>query len=914
MSRELILLHPYRLPSHHTLMLNGDDTATFLNGYLALWHPAALRGALGPPRVATPYDHETPASGALYAIPTTPPLFLPDDWEARLATAGAQSFRVTADRDETIANLLQAFPAEPGDEQRNGWFSAVGFGYLLLEAVFEAMDHLPQLVAEDFWNDVAHALQANDTAACRQHLQAAADRLRETREVLYPNVVFFADLWLMDDRPVEASLPLTANLGLPVNLIASGRWLERLASENPGERERLCAALQSDQVEVCSGPHSDREDALRPVESQLWNLHRGLEACRQVLGQDVRVFGRQRFAASPMTPGLLSAAGLYKAVLLPFDDGVVPTYRSAIIEWAGPDGKRVETFTRKPEPADQPGTFFHLAYSLGRTMLQDMTASLCFLHTAKPPASYHHDWMTLHTLAPVFGQFKTLTQFFGDVLAGEYPPAGRADEFHSCYLDARTAGQHQYPVSEFAILSRRRRRLESAWTVAGLYRGLSRQVDATPMASTLAGLEDRFERGEPEAEGALEASCQEIAGILAGRLLARVTGDQPGFLILNPCSVARRIAVELPGVRTPLPAPARATQFTAEGARVVVETPAFGFAWLPNQVAPGDKVIVPRGKPVEGRVLRNEFFEAEVDEQTGGLRVIRDRRRGGNRLGQQLVFGPGSSMQAKGIETTSNGPALGEIVSHGELVDGHGEVLASFHQRLRCWWGRPILEIHIELEPMIPPTGYPWHAAYAARFAWRDDKAHLFRGVNLVSFSTTHTRPESPDWFEIRSGSERTALLTGGLPFLQRQGTRMVDVILLPEGETHRTFELGLVLDDEDPAQAAVDFVTPGVVLSVRAGPPHVGTTGWLLHVDASNIVVTSIRPVATGSDAIVVRLLETRNVGVQVELRCIRPPTRAVQLDERDMELGEASVSGDAVGLYLAAGEMQRVRIEFGG
>ena len=32
MTRELILLNPYRLPTHHTLMLNVEDVTAFLNG------------------------------------------------------------------------------------------------------------------------------------------------------------------------------------------------------------------------------------------------------------------------------------------------------------------------------------------------------------------------------------------------------------------------------------------------------------------------------------------------------------------------------------------------------------------------------------------------------------------------------------------------------------------------------------------------------------------------------------------------------------------------------------------------------------------------------------------------------------------------------------------------------------------
>ena len=112
--------------------------------------------------------------------------------------------------------------------------------------------------------------------------------------------------------------------------------------------------------------------------------------------------------------------------------------------------------------------------------------------------------------------------------------------------------------------------------------------------------------------------------------------------------------------------------------------------------------------------------------------------------------------------------------------------------------------------PKHQPTGYPWHAYYGARFGWRDDRAALFRGVNGANVQTAYTRPVSPDYLEVRLGAERTFLFTGGLPFLQRHGTRMADVILVPEGEQGRRFELLLALDREHPMQTAAGLGGPG--------------------------------------------------------------------------------------------------------
>src|SRR5262245_38912379 len=121
--RELILLSPYRVPAQNSLMLSNEDLGAFLNGYSALWHPAALAGAAGPPRVDSPYDHEQPAAGRVYAVPDNPPLMLADDWDQRVRDAGAVAFRATSDRAETLANLKEALDAlpRPADAAGPAW-------------------------------------------------------------------------------------------------------------------------------------------------------------------------------------------------------------------------------------------------------------------------------------------------------------------------------------------------------------------------------------------------------------------------------------------------------------------------------------------------------------------------------------------------------------------------------------------------------------------------------------------------------------------------------------------------------------------------------------------------------------------------------------------------------------------------
>jgi hypothetical protein len=1016
---ELVLLSPYQLPGQNPLVLGADDMASWLNAYSALWHPAALWEATNPPRVDSAYDHEEPKAGHVYAIPQTPPLVLPDDWDQKVRDAGAVAFRATPDRQQTFANLKEALralaapaaAAEPAPED-NGkpsvraqlldWggeqvapFLGIGLGYVLIATLCEAMEHENLLATAEFWVDVQRAIAAlagvphenpppsseseepeteatdpydygigeefNDTdgegeapeegnpedttadpeadgtedletseeapppeepeemfgpQACRRHLQAAADRLQSAREVLYPVTLYVVDLALLDEQRLDAPLPAAVERESAVNVVASSALLEKMGREHPERLALLKEKVQSEQVELCGGCYVEREDALLQVESQLWNLTKGLAVAQELLGAEVRVYARKRFAAHPQLPLLLNTVGIQRAVMVPFDEGVLPTYQVTVVNWPSPDGKQLETFTRTPYPADNPQTFFHLAHYLHQTIRQDHSATLALLHTGAPAIPWYEDWLELSRFGPVLGQWTTLSSYFTDVLAGEHASALSADEFQSDYLSERTAAKQDLPVSGFANQVRGRRRLDTVWSLAALMRGLAGRNDPLRLNRRLAELEDRFElAGTVEELAEVE---KQVTEALAGRLLARAQANESGYLVLNPCSFTRRVALELDGATIPLPTtgPVKACQIAGDKLQLVVEVPPLGFAWFPRAGPVGTPAPALRMRLADGRCVRNEFFEAEIDAETGGLRAFRDHRARNNRIGQRLVFNPGSTMKANSVTTTSVGPALGEIVTEGELLGEQGQVLAKFRQRFRAWLGRPVLDIRVEIFPEQPPAGYPWHAYYGARFAWRDERAMLLRGVHGSGYITTQTRPQSPDYLELRLSRQSTVIFPGGLPFHQRHENRMLDVILLPEGEKCRAFDLGLALDREHPMQTALGMVTPVPLVPTAKGPPHVGAAGWLFHLDTTNLLLTGLRPVARGekgfADAVLVRLLECGAYGGQAELRCPRNPRRADLVDARGENGVDATVQGDAVSFEVLPSDLVNLQVEW--
>jgi hypothetical protein len=954
--RELILLSPYRVPAKDSLMLNDEDVSAFMNGYLTLWHPAAAWGAEDPPRIASQYDYENPVEGHIYAVPESPQMFLPDDWDERVRHIGAAAFRAGTDRAATLENLkaaltrleerqreLAAERAQGGGEQPPhsdassqsaerskklydlpaetvAPFFGLGFGFLHVNALFEAMDHDNLLDMPAIWKNIQDAIEAvlrDDAEACRSHQQQIAEQLTYGRDALYPVTIHVVDVALLDEANPTAPLPSAPQKGQPLNVVASGALLDKLKQAHPERIAELRERIKSDQIEVCGGCYTEREDSLLPIESQLWNVMRGLTASRAALENDVRIYARRRGGAYPQLPQLLTAAGITRAVMVSYDDSSMPGHRATVVTYPSADGRELQAFTRAPYKADSPQTYFHAAYYLHQTIAQDHAATLSLVHragTLAPP--FYDDWLELSKFGPVLGKWTTLSNYFNEVLSGEQASLSSPDDYHADQLTERTETHVEKPVSDFAERARLRRRIDTVWSLAAVMRGLAGKNDPLRINDRLVDLETRAELGD-KVSAEIASAQDEVMGALAGRLLSRATGSDPGFLLVNPCSFARRVALELDGVKSPLPigGPLKACQLGSgeEKTKVVVELPALGFAWLPQAGPPGTPAQTIKTKLADETHVRNEFFEAEIDPATGGLRGIYDHRTRINRIGQQLVYNPGSVMRVKSVKVTSTGPALGEVISEGGILDEQGQVLATYRQRFRAWLGRPVLELRIEIFPEHEPVGYPWHTYYGARFAWRDERTMLLRGVGGVGYVTNHTRPETPDYLEWRLGRANTVLFPGGLPFHQRHGGRMLDVILEPEGESGRAFELGIGLDREHPMQTALGMVSPVAVLPVSKGPPHIGASGWLFHLDAPNLLLTGLRPGPDGQDAMIARLLECAMHSSPAEFRCVRNPTRACRLDAHGESTQEFTVSGDAALLDVSAGDFMQVKIDFG-
>jgi alpha-mannosidase len=176
---------------------------------------------------------------------------------------------------------------------------------------------------------------------------------------------------------------------------------------------------------------------------------------------------------------------------------------------------------------------------------------------------------------------------------------------------------------------------------------------------------------------------------------------------------------------------------------------------------------------------------------------------------------------------------------------------------------------------------------------------------------TKASRLEAPDFLEIETGNQRTALLFGGLPYHRRVGLRMLDTLLIVKGETATHFQLGIGIDMTHPHQESMEMLVDPILFEQTASPPQVGNSTWLFHIDAKHVVATRWEPLVEDgrNTGYRVRLMETTGRRAKTRIRSFRNVASARSVDFCGEPLRECKVDGDAVCIEL--GGFEWVEIE---
>jgi alpha-mannosidase len=788
------------------------------------------------------------------------------------------------------------------------------------------------------------ALDGN-VAAAKKHLQSAFDRLHEAREYFYPLDARMLDLTLVASSTIGQSLRDELAGGVPRNFLVSGEVIEEMAQREPDTLAALKQALDADTACLVGGEFTETSLPLLDPEAIAQRLSRGLTTYQQHLQHRPDIFGRRRFGLTPLLPQVLRRLGFAAALHCTLDDGRFPTSSQSQIQWEGLDGTPIEALGCLPIDASRVEQFLSLPKKLSDTMSLDRTATVIFAHWPGRSCCWYEDLRRIAAYGSVLGSFATMTSYFDDTSSvGEQKPY-MPDQYRSPCLKQDVAAGQRDPISRWARYFTRRAQADAADAfnaLATLCSGRKPEAQELSDSAALAPASSKAARDaliqdsltpDDAIDKELKVQLDKSLANFARSLIGVTASTRRGALLVNPLCCPQQACLALSDLPSPLAA-----------VPTPPEIPPLGFTWIDRDAPVTPPPVELKGwfrrrKPTtppplaEANLLRNEFCEIHFDPATGAIRAISDYESRDPRLAQQIALRlpqggePGadenySIMAADEIKVTSAGPVLGEIVCRGWLLDRDGRRVAGYEQTTRVWRGSRVIDLSITLDIERQPGANPWDSYYAARFAWKDETSALHRSVGLTDLPTDLTQFESPHFVDITLGKQRTTLLCGGLPYHRRLGLRKLDTLLAVQGETARSFHLGIAIDVPNPTAAALGFLAPPLALPDQPSPP--APTGWLFHLDRRNVQATHweaslvaqasrLPPEQPGrphhNTAFRVRLLETEGRGVTAGLRCFRPVVAARKINVDDVPAVPLAVEGDKVEITI--GPHQWIEVE---
>ena len=934
--KDILILLPCQSIEDLSLDRSAEDAEELLTAWSAPFHPTIVSISERTPRwdMAEQAPHPDELEDTLIFLPKSSEELLPDDWVDKATQAGALVLRDLRDRDQVVSRAIAELDEPPPavDADLANDFFALGFCQFLVELLTRQLRYMSSLDEDQFQThvvDAAEALVRGDVETTKEQLQSAFDQLTQAREYFYPSEASFIDLTLLASGTLGAALCDELQNSESMSVLLSAADLEKMANHEPKTFEVLRQALTESKLAIVGGEYAAPALSLMPIEAILASFRRGLSTYERLLGQTPKTFGRRRFGVSPLFPQIIEKLGFEGALHLSLDAGRFPNTNQSRILWEGAGGASVETLARKPLDASKADTFLALPEKLGDALDLDHSSTLVFAHWPGHACRWFEDMRRMSNYAPVLGRFDDLDHYFEDSYGSGHSGDFSVDQYRAPYLQQAVAGNQADPISRWVRYYARRTAAEGLAALKILAHMIRPQATSTETANTenlLDEIDDSLElsadTGAELDKRIAELTVQATSDLASAIPRKEDVEPRAGQLLLNPWSFSR-------------------TQRNTE-------IPAMGFAWQdenttsdtdslqlqPTAPPPKQKKLslFKRNKKVqepplaEENILRNEYFQVTFDTATGAIRAINDYHTRGNRLAQQLALrlpGMNPAMQTSAdddeaaysimavdeLKVAHCDKRVGEMLARGRLVDREAKTLATFAQTTRVRRGSRVIELDIEIQPGRQPASNPWDSYYAARFAWNDSTADVFRDVNSTSHPTEAILLEAPRFVDIRTPKTRETILSGGLPYHRRFGMRKLDTLLIVKGETARSFRLGIGIDLPQPVTAAVDFIAPAVEIEQTAAPP-LNPSGWLFHLGAKNVMATAWQPLEEEGRLVgfAARLLETEGRNTRCHLRCFRSIGQAETTDFRGEDRNELSVQDDRISIDIAAHEWLQI------
>lgn len=918
---KLVLLAPCHgledFPLYHT----GEDAASLLACWTSLWHPLFLDSAKHLPHVERcDYPPENIAN-ALLTLPIPCEGEMDGDLPEIAEKSNANLIRGQHQRDKIIqlATGRYGSASDQLDPDLVNDFLAFGFAFLQVQVLTQQMRYsssIDETRIARVIKEAAAAAISGDPNTCREQLTVCHDALADERSHYYPVDVHLIDLMMLAtaDSTLGARLDVQLDDGIPRNILASGETIERLAQENPLALQKIRDRIDDGSIGLVGGEYRELPLPLMSFASLTRQLDRGRRAYEAHLGHSPTCFGRRRSGLYPSSSQVIRHAGFQSALHLQFDEGKTPEAVQGKTMWTMDQREILDCYARSPLDASVHETFLNLPSQLSDTMDTDHVATRLFVHWPGCASTWYDDLRRCARYGTALGQFTTVTEYFETAV--------------STARDSFSADDYSYPFLKQAAIRKEENPI-SKWS--GYWRAIVEDVGRKGVNAIAACLgKGQTETDEATVDAAddfvVDAGRVETSKTdgFVDRLAASICAPHPtAKTVLNSFSFPRRILVsdEKGGVGESVYATGR----QSDGSYLtLVDVPAIGFASPRFESVPPDQNV----NLAEDLTLRNEFFTATIDRETGALRSLKDYRSRRNRLSQQLAFRitmpktgqhwvdrqtpvAYSVMAADSIEITQNGPIFAELTSRGRMLALNGDAVGEFVQRYQVTRGSRVLvvdgEISTEPELFLDDA---WDSYYACRFAFGDQTAILRSGARMQTHDVSRRRFEAPLFVDIDCGAVHTTVLTGGLSYHRRASLAQLDTLLGAVGETRHDFRIGIGVDLPSLVPSAIDFITTTSDPLILPGAMD-AQLGWFIHIDAKNVVASWWEPL-DGDAGLRVRLVETEARKSRVRVRAFRPWQAGYVVDARGHELSELSVIDGVAELTMEPHQFAELRLRW--
>lgn len=959
--------------------LAENEAASLWNAISCAWHPKLLVqcGALPIFRQAeSQYGYP---GRRVVLVPTPAESWMPHEWRSVLRDQEHVILDGCSERGEWLSAIETDVPGPVEDNEDNpestsaateGFvlvedFLALGTVQLQLQLLSRRRHHFvdPDLIL--LHREVRAAAEASwqgNEALVRQHLAVCFEHLRDIREKVYPQNCFLVDICLpAEAESAEAVLHAIAEYS-PLNLLISGRELLQLGEGSPAALDLVRTACAEQRLCLLTGHDAETRTGLGSMASLLNDLRRTATVLQNAIGQTPRHWARRRFGMVASLPMVLAWRGFESAFHVALDDGLYPDRERSQFEWQSPDGSTIAAASRIPLAIDSAAGFQRLADRYNESMQEDTVAALFLARLPELRGPWLGDLRRSAAYAPVLGEFVSMETLCHMAEGSRMAEANQHADYLSPALIQSSVLKTEYPVSGPASLRQWQQQLESLRFLNAMVRVIRGELAALRIEERLNTVETRLADLEvlqtdtnsvlpeklPQIISGGQTITQELSQIsvdLSEAIRNRIPSHDSvarGLLLLNPLPFGRIHAVTWPEGwgRPSADSVIEASEKTREAERLLVRLPPGGFVWL--REATGSETPQPltqtaRREPLlaEPFILRNRHFEVEISERTGGVAAVRYHGQRGNRLSQQGGFRYERELTLPADETgevRKASYAIPELVS--QRITENGSVFAAIEattefyspvdrsrvgrirQTTRVDRHRARIEVQIEIQDCaIPVKGNPWLAGWCCRFAWDNESAAITRGVLGQAAGFRLERIESPDYVEVVDGDRRFVICADGRPWHRKSGNRMLDSLMMVEGEETTSFRFWIDFDQMYPLRTTEQMLTPVIETRTAGRTPAGVTTSWILGLSAGNVQLvqccyTARRPEA--SDELSFLLCETEGSDVECLVRTARKPSGAFAAGPDRATRISLQMRDDGIVVPMRAWQLKEILLEY--